>query len=112
MTKNEKSIIELSENERVLLHDALVILSPDDPKASERLEILVQSVFGTVAISADLEMEFTDDQMKLAIAALDIINPDEDEAQILAEELVDRFRALYSVDDDISNAVANVDSFA
>ena len=110
MTKSEKWTIELDENERVLLRDALAILSPDDPETSERLEILVQSMSGTIAISADLEMEFNDDQMKLAIAALDVIDPDEDKAQVLAENLGERFRNLYfDHDDEVSNTVANID---
>ena len=112
MTRRERTTILLMEKERVLLHDALAILSPDDPEASEQLEVLVQSMSGTTASSEDLEMEFRNDQMELAIAALDVINPDDDEAQVLAETLAERFRVLYfDHDEDMSNEVANVDSF-
>lgn len=95
MSDIDKKRVELDEGERELLHNALEILSPDDPDQSELLEILTQTALDATIEPGALEMDFSKEEIELCIAALDVINPDDFEMQELGEKMAERFRELH-----------------
>jgi len=101
MLVNGNLLIELEEGERELLHDALDILSPDSTEASERLEILTQTMLDATLEPGSVEMEFSVEDMELAIAALDVVQPDDFEMQDLAGEMAERFRSVHRDCEDV-----------
>ena len=86
--------VETSRTEREMLRDALQILDPDSPEAAEDLEVFTQDVLrltpedeeGTEILQLDRN------RLELAISALDIIDPVDDEAAELADGLAERLR--------------------
>jgi hypothetical protein len=102
MSENDKQTLELEEGEREVLHNALEILSPDSPDVSEVLEVMTQNVLDATIEPGAVEMEFTLQEIELAISALEVIDPDDFEVQDLAANLEERFRMAHAENDSMS----------
>jgi len=102
MLVDGKVMIELEEGERDALHDALDILSPDNPDASEALEVLTQNVLDATIEPGALEMSFSSEEVELAIAALEVVQPDDFEVQEMVSDMEERFREIYAEFEDMS----------
>lgn len=86
----QTEIIRTNEAERDVLNSALEILSPDTDEDIEVLELLTQRVMLSTHEADLVDIEMTYGEMVLAIAALDVLDPDEFEARDTAMELRDR----------------------
>ncbi|CAN0585904.1 unnamed protein product, partial [Laminaria digitata] len=84
--------VEFSEQERILLLDALEILSPDGSEEQDALEILTQRVIGFSEEAGDVQIDLTEVDVQLIIDAMDVVDPDDFEMQDLAGDLSDRLR--------------------
>lgn len=88
----QRANIELSEQERILLLDALEILSPDGDAELDALEVLTQRIIGLSEEAGDVSIDLLEVDVELIISAMDVVDPDDFEMQDLAEELGDRMR--------------------
>jgi hypothetical protein len=94
MTQSTK--IEMTEDEREILHAGLEVLSPDDPEAYEVLEEMTQRVLDSTLEAGDVDLSFDTQELEMAIAALDIVDPDDFEMEEVASDLVDRMREVHN----------------
>lgn len=88
--------IRTNEAERDVLNSALEILSPDTDEDIEVLELLTQRVMLSTHEADLVDIEMSGAEMELAIAALDVLDPDEFEARDTATELRDRIAVVYA----------------
>lgn len=86
----QKVNIDFSEEERILLVDALEILSPEEFDAQDALEVLTQRVIGMSEEAGDVQMELDATEINLIISAMEVVDPDDFEMQDLAEDIGDR----------------------
>lgn len=93
----EKSTVELEEGERELLYNALEVLSPDSTAMSDRLEVLTQYILDSTNEPGAVELDFEQDDLEIAISALDIVQPDDIDNEEMAVRMADMFREIYDV---------------